>query len=397
MTHGLRLLVVASTFPARRGDGTPEFVMDLSLRLAGSFDTTILVPRVAGTERREQIEGVNIRRFAYFPRPWEDLADGAILENLRAKPSRWLQVLPFLVAETFQLRRLIRRSQPDVVHLHWVVPQGVAALLVARSVPWVVTTLGGDVYALNGRAARALKRWVFRRARAVTTMNADMRERVVALGADDSTTYVQSLGADINSIRQLARAGEKRVPGRILFVGRLVEKKGVSVLLDAVRLLPHDVPWTLEVVGDGPLGDELRAQAAGLPVTFSGAASREELANAYARSSVMVVPSVPAESGDQDGLPTVLLEAMGSGVAVVASDLPGLNEAVVDGETGLLVPPGDPDSLAKALRTVLTDDGLRSNLAEAAERRSGDYTIESCSRRFVEIVTAAAGAKGRTA
>jgi colanic acid/amylovoran biosynthesis glycosyltransferase len=390
MTHGLRLLVVASTFPARRGDGTPEFVMDLSLRLSGSFDTTILVPRVPGTERREQIEGINIRRFAYFPRRWEDLADGAILENLRAKPSRWLQVLPFLVAETFQLRRLIRRSQPDVVHLHWVVPQGVAALLVARSVPWVVTTLGGDVYALNGRAARALKRWVFRRAHAVTTMNAEMRERVVALGADDSTTYVQSLGADIDSIRQLVRPDEKRLPGRILFVGRLVEKKGAAVLLDAVRRLPHDVQWTLEVIGDGPLGDELRAQAAGLPVMFSGAASRAEVANAYARSAVIVVPSVRAESGDQDGLPTVLLEAMGSGVAVVASDLPGLNEAVVDGETGLLVPPGDPDSLAKALRTVLTDDGLRSKLAEAAERRSGDYTIESCSRRFVEIVTAAA-------
>lgn len=364
--------------------------MDLSLRLSGSFDTTILVPRVPGTERREQIEGINIRRFAYFPRRWEDLADGAILENLRAKPSRWLQVLPFLVAETFQLRRLIRRSQPDVVHLHWVVPQGVAALLVARSVPWVVTTLGGDVYALNGRAARALKRWVFRRAHAVTTMNAEMRERVVALGADDSTTYVQSLGADIDSIRQLVRPDEKRLPGRILFVGRLVEKKGAAVLLDAVRRLPHDVQWTLEVIGDGPLGDELRAQAAGLPVMFSGAASRAEVANAYARSAVIVVPSVRAESGDQDGLPTVLLEAMGSGVAVVASDLPGLNEAVVDGETGLLVPPGDPDSLAKALRTVLTDDGLRSKLAEAAERRSGDYTIESCSRRFVEIVTAAA-------
>lgn len=368
--------------------------MDLSLRLGRAFDTTILVPRVPGTSRHEEIEGVHVRRFAYFPRRWEDLANGAIIENLRAKPSRWLQVLPFLVAEAIQLRRLIRRERPDVVHLHWVVPQGVAALLVGRSVPWVVTTLGGDVYALNGRLARALKGRVLRRARAVTTMNADMRERVIALGADEETTYVQPLGADLDSIRELVRPDQARVPARILFVGRLVEKKGAKVLIDAVRQLPADLRWTLEIVGDGPLADGLKAQAAGLPVTFRGAASREELANAYARSTVIVVPSVPAESGDQDGLPTVLLEAMGSGVAVVASDLPGLNEAVVDGETGLLVPPKDPDALAKALRAMLTDDSLRTHLAEAARRRSGEYTIDLCAQRFVEIVAAAAGADG---
>jgi colanic acid/amylovoran biosynthesis glycosyltransferase len=394
MTPRLRLLVVASTFPAHRGDGTPEFVMDLSLRLGREFDTTVLVPRVPGTRRDEVVDGVHIHRFAYFPRRWEDLAHGAIIENLRAKPTRWLQVLPFVAAEAVNLRRLIRRERPDVIHLHWVVPQGIAALIAGRSVPWVVTTLGGDVYALRGRLARGLKRRVLRRASAVTTMNADMRDRVIALGANEATTYVQPLGADLTSIRELVRAREQRIPGRILFVGRLVEKKGAAVLIEAVRRLPAGVAWTLEIVGDGPLADELEAQSAGLPVTFSGAASRAELANAYARSSVIVVPSVPAESGDQDGLPTVLLEAMGTGLPVVASDLPGLNEAVADGESGLLVPPKDPDALAKALRTVLTDDTLRDGLATAAQRHSEDFSVEACSRRFIDIVAAAARRNG---
>ena len=397
MTHNPRLLVVASTFPAARGDGTPEFVMDLSLRLGRMFDTTVLVPRVPGARKDEEIEGVSIHRFAYFPRRWEDLAHGAIIENLRSKPSRWLQVLPFLAAESISLRRLIRRLDPDVVHLHWVIPQGVAALIVARRVPWVVTTLGGDVYALRGRLAAAVKRQVLRRARAVTTMNAEMRDRLIALGAAEATTYVQPLGADIGGLRDLVSGDEPRVPGRLLFVGRLVEKKGAGVLIDALRRLPADLPWTLEVVGDGPLAAELRSQAWGLPVTFSGAASREQLAHAYARSEVLVVPSVPAASGDQDGLPTVLLEAMGSGAAVVASDLPGLNEAVTDGESGLLVAPNDPDALAAALRALLTDHELRARLAAAACQRSQAFTTEACARRFVEIVSAAAGDTGRVA
>jgi glycosyltransferase involved in cell wall biosynthesis len=389
MTHRRpRLLVVASTFPGQLGDGTPEFIRDLSLRLGATFDVTVLVPRVPGAPEREVVDGVTIERFAYFPRRWEDLAHGAIIENLRAKPSRWLQVAPFVAAETIALRRLVRRHRPDVLHVHWVIPQGVAALLAARRTPWVVTTLGGDVYAMNNAFANRLKRAVLRRARAVTTMNADMRDRLVDLGARPETTYVQFFGAELRAIRA-GGAGEARVPGRIVFVGRLAEKKGVSVLIDALRRLPSDLEWSLEIVGDGPLRGALTTQARGLPVQFSGAASREEIARAYARSSVVAVPSVPARSGDQDGLPTVLVEAMGSACAIVASDLPGLNEALDHGVTGLLVPPNDPDKLAGALSELLADSELRSRLGAAALARSDEFGVEACAERYVEILATA--------
>ena len=331
-----------------------------------------------------------IERFAYFPRRWEDLAHGAIIENLRARRSRWLQVVPFLLSESLHLRRLIHRHRPDILHLHWVLPQGLAALVAGRRVPWVVTTLGGDVYALRGPLSRRLKEAVLRRARAVTAQNEDMRRTLIDLGAPAASTYVQVPGADIVGMRKLAPAAQEPIPGRLLFVGRLVEKKGVAVLLDALRRLPASLSWTLEIIGDGPLADDLKSRSAGLPVAFSGAASREGLANAYARSSVVVVPSIPAASGDQDGLPTVLLEAMGAGRTVVASNLPGINEAVTDGETGLLVQPNSPDALATALRAALTDERLRDRLGEAAQRRSDDYTIEACSQRFVEILSQAA-------
>lgn len=378
-----RLLVLASTFPASADDGTPAFVRDLASHEAGEFDTVVLVPRVPGAPRRETDGGIVVERFRYFPRRWEDLADGAILENLRRRPSRWLQVVPFLVAEAYALRRAVRRHRPDVVHLHWIVPQGFAALLGAPRVPWLVTTLGGDVYGLQDPLSVRVKRAVLRRAGAVTAMNADMRAQLIEQGARAGTTHVLPMGADVDTVRA-AGEGVERVPGRIVFVGRLVEKKGLAVLLEALRRV--DAQWSLEVVGDGPLRAPLEAAAAGLPVRFLGALPRTELAKAYARSEVVAVPSVPAASGDQDGLPVALLEAMAAGCAVVGSRIAGIDAAVVDGDSGLLVPPGDAPALAAALTELLGDADRRVKLGAAARSRADEFSVPVIGERYVELL-----------
>lgn len=379
-----KLLVVASTYPSRPDDGTPAFVRDLAWAAAREFDTTVLVPRVRGARTIEQDGPLRVVRFPYFPSRWEDLAEGAILENLRDRRRRWLQVLPFFANEVLAIWRQVRGSRPDLLHLHWIVPQGVSALLAARRVPWVVTTLGGDVYAMQSPPMRWLKRTVLRRARAVTAMNADMVRRLVELGAPTEHTYVMPMGADVAGLRQKRQALEQ-AQGRILFVGRLVEKKGAEILLRAVRALPPSLQWSLVVVGDGPLRRNLERQATGLPVEFRGQLSRADLANELAACEVVAVPSVPARSGDQDGLPVALLEAMASGRPVVASRLPGLDMAIEDEKTGLLVTPGDVDGLADALERLLRDRELRNRLGAAAAIRAEDFSIESQSRRYVQL------------
>jgi len=385
-----RLLVVASTFPAGPADGTPAFVRDLAVAEATDFDTVVLVPRSSGGSRRESAGRMVVQRFRYFIRPWEDLADGAIIENLRSRPSRLLQVVPFLVAEAWALRTAVRRHRPDVLHLYWIVPQGVAALISARRVPWLVTTLGGDVYALRDPVSRWLQRRVLRRAAAVTTMNADMRDRVIALGADPDRTHVLPMGADVDTVRQVG-AGVPSEPGRLLFAGRLVEKKGAAVLLDAVRLLADRPGWSLVVVGDGPLRGVLQAQAGDLAVTFRGTLSRAELAAEYARAEILVVPSVTAASGDQDGLPVVLLEGMAAGCAIVASRLPGLDIAVRDGNAGVLVPPGDAAALAAELRRLLDDPDRRERLGAAARARADQFSVAAAGVRYRALLHTLAG------
>jgi glycosyltransferase involved in cell wall biosynthesis len=382
-----RLLVLASTFPAHAQDGSPAFVADLAVAQSVAFDTVVVTPRVPGSPARESWGGVDVRRYRFFPRRWEDLAAGAILENLRSRPSRWLQV-PFLFAAgALAVRRAVHDTAPDVVHVHWIIPQGLMALAGARRVPWLVTTQGGDLYALTSPFARWLKRRVLRRASAVTVMNAEMGDRVVALGVPAERVRVLSMGAAVD---RMPPPGPERVPGRLIFVGRLVEKKGLAHLLDALHDLPAGTEWSLEVVGAGRWRAARAAPAAGLGarVSFLGQRSSEDLGRRLVRAAVAVFPSVRARSGDQDGLPVSLLEALATGTPVVASDLPGLSDAVAGGAepAGLLVEPGDTAGLTAALTRLLGDDDERERMGRAARAQATEYSVDAVGGRYVQLL-----------
>lgn len=374
--HRPRLLVLASTFPAHPGDGVPAFVLDLAAAEADGFDVTVLTPNVPHAAATERIGEVDVVRFRYFPRRWEDLADGAILDNLKARKSRWLQVLPLMVAQFFALRRVVRETRPDAIHAHWVIPQGMAAYAGARGIPTLVTTHGGDIYALNNPIFLAIKRRVLNWAGAVATVNKDMIAKLESWGLPSSKLHLLPMGVSLTEVAAAGKAVESE-RGRILVVGRLVEKKGFGVLLEALRDHVAHTEWSLTIVGDGPLRDELEEQASGLPVTFTGQLGRDDVLHEMARASVLALPSVSAASGDQEGLPVVLLEAAAMGCTIVASDLPGINEALTTEVNGLLVEQGDAVALAAALDRLLDDEALRDRLGAAAEIRAIDYSITS--------------------
>jgi glycosyltransferase involved in cell wall biosynthesis len=151
-------------------------------------------------------------------------------------------------------------------------------------------------------------------------------------------------------------------------------------------MIPAGVTWSLDIVGDGPLRARLETSARGLPVRFLGQLGRDELSRVLGASSVVVVPSVPAASGDQDGLPVALLEAMAVGRPAVGSDLSGIDDAIVDGETGLLVPPGDAGALAAALEKLLTDSALRSTLGAAASQRAESFSVSAIGSRYSSLL-----------
>jgi glycosyltransferase involved in cell wall biosynthesis len=384
-TKARRLLVLASTLPVSEGDGVPAFVLDIAREEAKRFDVTVLAPRVPGAYRTSQVGNVVIHRFPYFFTRWEDLADGAILDNLKAKPSRMIQVFPLLVAQVLAVRAMKRKLSPDAIHAHWIIPQGLTNMLTRPLVPTLITTHGGDIYALRSRPLEWIKKVVLRRAAAISTVNSEMAAKLISWSIDPAKVSVLPMGVPLDETGSIQR-GEARVDGSVLVVGRLVEKKGIGTLLSALRTQVQGREWSLRIVGDGPLKESLQEQASGLPVLFLGQRGREEVLREMASASIVVLPSVVAASGDQEGLPVVLLEAAAMGAAIVASDISGINEVIISEENGLLVPQGDPVPLGAALCRLLDDAELRRRLGEAARDRAALYSTESIGARYAALI-----------
>jgi glycosyltransferase involved in cell wall biosynthesis len=162
-------------------------------------------------------------------------------------------------------------------------------------------------------------------------------------------------------------------PVRILSVSRAVEKKGLDTTLTALAALPEAARWRFTHIGAGPALGALKLQAASLgigdKIDWRGAQSQAGVLAALRAADLFVIASRIAGSGDRDGLPNVLMEAQSQGLPVVASRLSAIPELVVDGETGLLVPPDDPDALAGVLLRLIGDPALRRALGDAGERR----------------------------
>lgn len=357
-----RLLVLSSTYPRWRDDPEPGFVHELSRRLGDRFDVVVIAPHAAGALAEERLDGVLVRRFRYAPQRLELLVnDGGIVTNLRRRPWLWMLVPSFMAGLAGALLRELVSFRPDVIHAHWLIPQGAVLAVVAtfgmRLPPFVVTSHGADLFALRGRSARRLQQRVLSRAQHVTVVSQALKEEAVALGASPSNVSVEPMGVDLEG-RFTVAPQVQRSSNEILFVGRLVEKKGLRHLLDALPLILRVRPDVrLTVAGFGPelAASTAQARALGIEgsVEFVGAVKQSDLAALYRRAAVFAAPFVQAASGDQEGLGLVLVEALGCGCPVVVSDLPATAELPEGGAALRRVPPGDPAALAEALVAVL--------------------------------------------
>lgn len=399
-TRPRRLLVLASTFPRWEGDTEPRFVESLSCELSGSFNVVVLAPHCRGAARQEFMQcgkrTLEVHRFRYCFDALETLAyDGGMLSRVRQNPLRVLLLPLFLLGQMIATTRLCRSHDVDVIHAHWIIPQGfaVAALSVLwrRSPPFLVTSHGGDLYALGGSLLERLKRWVLARANAVTVVSGAMRSYCEEKDIATDRILVRSMGVDLDA---RFTPGDNESPrDGLVFVGRLVEKKGVSFLIEAVGILADRYPQLrLSIVGDGPLRESLEELARDLEVEdkvhFVGSVLNEEVPDHLRAAKISVMPSVVASSGDQEGLGLVAVEALGCGCAVVAFDLPAVRDTVIHGKTGLMAEPGNAADLAEKIALLLEDNDLRKRLAESGRRRALDkFTWPAVGKSYVEIIT----------
>jgi glycosyltransferase involved in cell wall biosynthesis len=344
-------------------------VFELCRRLSEDFDVWVLAPHAPGANTRETLSGLTVVRFHYFFERGETLAyRGGILANLRSNWLRYLLVPLFLGCQLTALLRLLARERFDIVHAHWLIPQGlvaVAARPLSRRTPALLCTAhGSDLYGLRGRLFSALKRLVMRRSDTVSMVSQAMKEHAVALGAEPEKISIISMGVDTANTFTPAEHPAHR-NNELLFVGRLTEQKGVESLVRALPQVVSARPDTiLTVIGRGPQEEPLRALSKALGVArnvrFLGAVTNENLPELYRRASILVFTSATDE-----GFGLVCVEALACECPVIASDLPAVRELILNGETGLLFQRGDSDELACKILALLADPTLRHSLGKA--------------------------------
>lgn len=274
----------------------------------------------------------------------------------------------------------LRALRPGLVHAHFG-RGGALALPLARAldVPLVVSFYGGDatkqkhydrhlIPAIFARRLAALKD----QAAMFICVSDFIRERLLERGFPPEKLQVIRFGVDVDIEAGVA---PEMPPGYVLFAGRFVEKKGVTYLIEAVRQLQTEGrELRLVLIGDGPMAGDLKRQAAALKdVLFPGWRPNPELRRWMAGAMAVCVPSRTAESGDAEGLPNVVIEAMAAGTPVIGSRHAGIGEAVENGRTGLLVSPEDPAAIAAALRRLCDQPELRNRLGDNARRVAREH------------------------
>ena len=388
----MKVLYIATAYPRSESDIITPWLVETVDRLRhDDIDIHVLTSSHKGLGN-QLVHGTPVTRFRYFLKRWEDLTHDETAIDRVNKGSRYkLMAVSYMFFGTIAAWRLARREKFDIIHVHWPLPHwlfGWAARLGHRA-PTVISFHGAELMAVRHgmKPLRGFLEWAIRSADAITA-NSSHTVRAIQ----------EIFGRPVSIVPYGTTAGQSPETDepvsvrtwQLLFVGRLVERKGVPYLIKATSILSRDLPVHLNIVGTGPDETALRSQVreSGLEqtVTFLGFVKSEALEEQYRKCDVFVLPAIIDSKGDTEGLGVVIIDAMSHRKPVVASGVGGIVDLVLDGRTGLAVPPGNDQALAEALRRVLTEPGLARRLGNAGyEHIQKNYSWPAIISRLEEI------------
>ncbi len=380
----LRIICPTYWYPQHASDTQATYVHDINRHLVRrGHSVTVVTPGDPSLAREDMFDGVSIVRF-----PLElpaDLTYGRVAQSRvtwLGKFARLAVMANYLEAQYRAILAEAREGQADVIHAHWAIPTGPAAVMAARKlgVPSIITMHGGDVYVNPEQGydfptrwyVRPALRWTLRHAGALTAITEDCRQHALRAGAPADRIRLVFNGTDLRRFspdENGDRRGPHFGPNMIFACRQLFPRKGIRFLLEAAaQLKPRFPDLKVVLAGDGFERPELARLAEDLgmasDVTFLGWVPNTELPPYYRAAAVSVIPSL------EEGFGIPAAEAMGCEVAVVASDAGGLPEVVEDGVTGLVVPRGDSTALAQAIGSLLADPERRRAMGQAGRARA---------------------------
>jgi glycosyltransferase involved in cell wall biosynthesis len=401
----LRIVCPTYWYPQHAADTQATYVHDINRHLVRrGHRVTVVTPGSPSMAASESFDGVDIVRF-----PMElpvDLTYGRVAQSrvdFWGKLARVAVMAHYLEAQYRATLAAVRERGADVIHAHWAIPTGPAAVHAARrlGLPSVITMHGGDVYVNPEQGydfptrwyVRPALRWTLRHAGALTAITEDCRQHALRAGAPDRSVHLVFNGTDLRRFSPAASGNgsvDARFGPHMIFACRqLFPRKGIRFLIEAAaQLAPRFPDLKVVIAGDGFERPELLrlAETLGISdrVTFLGWVPNTDLPPYYRAAAVSVIPSL------EEGFGIPAAEAMGCQTPVVASDAGGLPEVVEHGVTGLIVPRGDSAALATAIGGLLADPAKRNQMGRAGRERAlrlfdWDRTAEQLERIYAEV------------
>lgn len=398
----LKICIVASSYPRFRGDIAGVFVRSLAEALQDlGHELHVLAPFNPAVAPQGDPR-IPVTHFKFAPlRNLHRMGYAEALVNDRDLRRRSYFLIPFyLLCGSLALLRLCREKSFDLINSHWVVPNTPMCLLSSKrnGIPIVTTLHGSDIYLSKKSLPASLAAGVsFKRSAAVTSCSEEFKDHAITLGATPDSVHVIPWGVhgamfrygDGNSWRRIL--GISTYAPVLLGVGRVVEKKGFEYFVKSAPSILESIPDAVFVIaGAGEQLERLRQLVRNLGVEasfrFPGVIPWTEMPNILNMCDVFVAPSIHDASGNVDGLPTVVPEAMASGKPIVATTVGGIPLVVKHGMNGLLVDEKDSDQLSEAMLTILQDQKLKSSIsAENLRITETELTWKNTAVRFQEV------------
>jgi glycosyltransferase involved in cell wall biosynthesis len=414
----MKVLVIGSVYPRFQEDAEVPWLRTsvAHLKKAG-VDIQVLAPAYKGLKSHD-IDGTHVNRFRYAPASWEILTheEGAP-SKMASKP--WLQLLaiPYIINGFFQCIRICRKWKPDVIHAHWPFPHAYIALGAAKlfRIPLVLNFHGAELLLIRKKKwVKPLLKFAIGQAQAIFANSSFTAGKIKALRnvnvewspygttletsrsqverrADEFSHPQQNIVESKDPVTVTPHAVNSKF--KILFVGRHIERKGITYLIEAAKYLPRD-NFEIRIVGVGDLTEQLHVIANEVKqsnpnsaeIIFTGKLSPEDLANEYKTANVFVLPAIVDSKGDTEGLGVVLIEAMELDLPIVASNVGGIPDVVIDNESGILVPEKNPVALADAFKRLAADPSLTERLLAGARKRISEcFTWDGIIERQIDV------------
>ncbi len=390
------LLFLTQTYPRFDGDTAGPFIRELARALVRTGDRlTVLLPHAEEVRSEWDDDGVRVRSFRYAPERFEVVGYGRSLDADEAIKGLPKAMAPVYAAGALRaLSKELSREKYDLMQMHWIVPNGMVGALLSSRVPMAVGLHGSDVFLAERQGVRQVVGQVLRRTSVLTGCSPELVDRVCALGYDKAYSRVIPYGVDSEAFSPMPsrrpiwrrKLGIPADAPMIVSVGRMATKKGFQVLIEGLPELFEAHPDVhIVLAGAGDRLEEFRQATEPWRDRFHlpGSVLRDTLPDLYRAADLFTLPAVHDPAGNVDGLPNVILEALASGLPVVATNISGIPLAIRPGKNGLLVPERDVPALNVALSELLNEPERAREMGKAArEQAVSELSWDAVAERY---------------